>query len=151
MPFLETIFGRLADLILGGMMRRPVLRLLPGVKDSSLFVGIGASVSSTTYFDALIRIYNAGQQRVTVTGAGWRAKDGTILEAEVPDHATLNPGDPELVARLNVEKVLGLHDVNEGIVRLWVRIAGEDKRRERRLPRRDWAGELREAAARQTR
>jgi hypothetical protein len=85
---------------------------------------------------------------VTVNRAGWEAKDGTRIEADVPSASTLEPGGKELVATGDPRKLVQAHGDRSGLVRMYVELAGDKKARREKLPA-DWMGKVRALADRE--
>jgi hypothetical protein len=98
----------------------------------------------------VLRAYNAGSSPITVNAAGWEAKDGTRVEAHVPEPVTLSPGGPELEAAADVGKLVAAHDQHGGLVTMYVELAGETKPRTATVPP-DWLPKVRELAAKDRR
>jgi hypothetical protein len=98
----------------------------------------------------IIRIHNGGPSRVTINGAGWEAKDGTTVEAHLPRASTLDPGDPELTATGDPTKLVDAGEAHGGLVRMYVEVAGEAKRRNSNLPA-EWITKVRVLAGKDRR
>jgi hypothetical protein len=140
---LVGIVGKIVDYIRG----RQSVRMRADVMESEPIPG-----GPTRFFvrRGVISIYNGGPMRFTVRAAGWEARDGTAVEADLPRQRTLDPGDPEMKATGFPAELLRAHDEHHGLVRMYVELAGEVDPRGRNLPR-DWIRKVRELAERDRR
>ena len=75
----------------------------------------------------MIKVYNAGPNRVTVNEGWFEAKDRTRVDAFVPRESSLAPGDRELLLTAPRDALTATHDEHGGIVKMCVLLAGRDK------------------------
>ena len=142
------VIGIVANL-LGTVLRIPRQRVaLRADTYERVLMSIGGEPDSTVYTRrGVIFVYNGGPGRVTVNGAGWEAKDGTLTEADVPwNDKTLEPGGPELEATGDPAELIRCHEAHGGLVRMFVNLAGDEKPRRRKLPD-GWITKLRTIGA----